>query len=311
MIFWSIFNGKKYMNNNNVEILHIWTEDGLRLQGVHYGVEEKETVVLMVHGMSGNSIENYFAHILGEALQKADVGFIYSHNRGYNHINDIVVRDDNPDEAHETVRMGATYERFDGCICDIDGWMKECRELGYRKIFLLGHSLGCNKVIHYFNKKNPQDIAGMILASPPDMVGLFKKLEPDYDGLLKEARENMEKGEPRKILSSIIWDWYYLSSQTFFDLAIDGCPADNLPVMRNPEKFEELVSVDVPIFGIMGEWDDIAINDLASDLALIKAKATACPDFSTAIIPKANHTYDKQEDAFSEAIKNWIVENNI
>ena len=301
------------MNENNLEILHIWTEDNLKLQGVHYCSEEKETVVLMVHGMSGNFIENYFAHVLGKTLQDAGVGFIYAHNRGYNHINDIVVKNDKSEEGYETVRIGVTYERFGECMYDINSWVEECRELGYEKIILLGHSLGCNKVIHYFNKKKPKNVAGIILASPPDMVGLFKKpgYRDNYEELLKEANENMKNGKPRKILSSIIWNWYNLSSQTFLDLAVDGCPADNLPVTRNPENFEELSLVYVPILGIMGENDDIAINDLASDLQLIRSKSTNCPDFSTKFIPKANHNYDKQEKVFSEVVLKWISESKL
>lgn len=298
------------MNKNNTEILHIWTEDNLRLMGVHYGVDSRESVVLMIHGMSGNFIENYFSHVLGETLQGAGVGFIYSHNRGYNHINDIAIKNDDQGEGYRTVRIGVTYERFGDCIFDIAGWIDECRKLGYEKIILLGHSLGCNKAIHYFSESRPQDVSGIILASPPDIVGLFKKPEyqANYTELLKEAKENMKNSEPRKILSSLIWNCYHLSSQTFLDLAVDGCLADNLPVMRNPEKFEELSSINVPILGLMGENDDIAINDLESDLELTKTKATNCPDFSIAFIPKANHTYDKKEKAFADVVLKWVLD---
>jgi pimeloyl-ACP methyl ester carboxylesterase len=294
---------------SNTEILHIWTTDNLRLQGIHYDSSKKDLCVLFIHGMSGNFIENYFTSVLGKVLQEANIGFIYAHNRGYNHINDIAIKNTNQNGGYGTVRIGVTYEKFSDCVYDIDGWIKECERLGYKKIILLGHSLGCNKVIHYCSQNKSQDVVGIILASPPDIVGLFKKPEyqKNYTELLEEAAENIKNSEPRKILSSMIWNYYNLSSQTFLDLAVDNCLADNLPILRNPEKFEELASINVPILGIMGEYDDIAINDLKEDLEMIKNKATNCPQFSIEFIPKANHVYDKREEYFSGVVSDWIL----
>ena len=287
-----------------IEIRYIWTSDDLRLQGIHYSSESKKTCVLMVHGMSGNFIENYFAHILGEELANNGLGFVYGHNRGYNHINDILKKDG------KTVRIGAMYERFAQTIYDIDAWLEEVRKLGYSKVILLGHSLGCNKTIYYFNRKKPKDVLGIILASPPDMLGLFEKPEyqPNHKELLKEAKKNIKLSKRRKFVSGMIWDWYHLSSQTYVDLSELNGVVDNLPVLRNPDKFPELSSIDVPILGIMGEHDDIAIRTLEKDLDLIASKATSCPSFTKKFIKGANHTYDGEEKGFSRVILKWIKE---
>ena len=297
-----------------IDILYIWTSDSLRLQGIHYGSEKKDSCVLLIHGMSGNFIENYFAHVLGQKLAKNYIGFIYSHNRGYNHINDIVTKKGNlklkRGIGYKTKRIGAIYERFLESEIDIEGWIGKCRELGYKKIILLGHSLGCNKAVHYYYKNHPKDVTGIILASPPDMVGLAKltKYQPSYEKLLKEARKNVADGKPRKLLSDQLWNWYQLSSQTFLDLCEEGGPADNLPVLRNPKKFPELESVSVPILGIMGEKDDIEIRSLEEDLDLIQSKATNCPEFTKEFIKEGTHTYDRQEDSFARVVLVWINE---
>lgn len=285
-----------------IDIRYIWTSDDLRLQGIHYSPETRKTCILMVHAMSGNFIENYFANSLGNKLAGNGFGFIYGHNRGYNHINDILKKDG------KTVRIGTMYERFEECIYDIDAWLGEVRKLGYTKIILLGHSLGCNKTIHYFSKKKPGDVVGVIWASPPDMVGLFEKPEyqPNHKELLEEAKNNIKEGNPRKLVSGMIWDLYHLSSQTYVDLSEQGGHVDNLPVLRNPDSFPELASIDVPILGIMGEYDDIAIRTLEEDLDLIASKATNCPDFSRQFIKGANHTYDGQEEQFAEVVVNWV-----
>ena len=282
--------------------LYIWTKDGLRLHGVHYEPQKSDLCVLVVHGMSGNIIENYFADVLGKTLAKNNIGCIYGHNRGHNHINDILKKDG------KITRQGAMYERFNDCVTDIEAWVSEVRRLGYKKIVLLGHSLGCNKIIRYSYKERSKDIVGVILASPPDMVGLFEKSEyqPNHKGLLAEARKNVKEGNPRKLVSGVIWDWYTLSSQTYLDLSEQDRPADNLPVMRNPSEFSELAQIDVPILGIMGEKDNIAIRSLKEDLDLIEKKATDCPSFTQKFIKGGNHTYDGCEDDFSQIVLSWV-----
>lgn len=294
------------MDNKQINILHVWTEDNLRLQGIHYDSGSKDVCVLFIHGMSGNFIENYFAHVLGDTLSGQSIGFIYGHNRGYNHINDIVKKE--KDGGYKTVRIGATYERFSDCIYDIDGWLNEVKKLGYKKVILLGHSLGCNKTIHFYSKKQPKDIAGVILASPPDMVGLFEKTEyqPNHKELLAEAIRNIKEGNPRKLVTGMVWDWYQLSSQTYFDLSETNGLVDNLPILRNPDKFKELAQINIPILGIMGELDDIAIRTLEEDMNLIASKAVGSPSFTKEFIKGANHTYDQQEEMFAKVVTDWI-----
>ncbi|MFH1388636.1 MAG: alpha/beta fold hydrolase [Patescibacteria group bacterium] len=275
-----------------ININYIWTEDNLRLQGIHYVGKDNDICVLFIHGMSGNFIENYFAHVLGEKLSKQGVGFIYGHNRGYNHINDIYKRKIGKEITYTTERHGATYERFNDCIYDINAWVNEVFRLGYKKIVLVGHSLGCNKVVHYIYKKSLRNLIGVILLSPPDMVANGKESGKSkvYDKQLSEAKRNIENGHPRKLLSGTLWDWYTISSQTFLDMFEDGCPADNLPIMRNPKSFPELESIKVPVFTIMGEFDDIVVRTLDDDISILEKRATKAPSFDKEIIPKANHT---------------------
>ena len=292
---------------SRTNLLYSWTKDNLRLPGVHYKPEEiKDVCIIGVHGMSGNILENYFADVLGNMLAKNGIGFIYGHNRGYNHINDITTKEVGEDEGYKTTRIGVTYERFEACVIDIETWIDETRKQGYKKIILLGHSLGCNKVIYYLHKNSPEDAIGVILASPPDMVGQFKKYQSNYTELVEEAKKNLAENQPHKILSTLIWEWYNLSSQTFLDIAVDGCPADNLPIMRNPDTFPELSSIKLPILSIMGKHDDIAINTLEEDMNLIAKKATNCPEFTKKCIDRANHTYSRQEESFANTVLEWV-----
>lgn len=149
----------------------------------------------------------------------------------------------------------------------------------------------------------------MVLASPPDMVGLFEKPgnQPNHRRLVGEARRNVKERDPRKLVSSVIWDWYHLSSQTYIDLSKRGGSVDNLPVFRNPEEFKQLSLIDVPILGIMGENDDIAIRTLEEDLGLIAKKAINAASFTKLFVMGANHNYDRVEKDFAEVVLKWLV----
>lgn len=294
--------------NNMPSIEYLWTQDNLRLMGAHY--QGADTCVLEVHGMSGNFIENYYAHVLGEKLARAGFGFIYGHNRGYCHMNDISTKPERSDtNGFNAARLGAMYELFEDCPKDISAWITKAKELGYKKIILLGHSLGCNKVIYYVHNYADSDIVGIILASPPDMVGLveLEKYQPNHTQLLKEARALIADGKPRQLLSGDLWGGeYILSAQTYVSLFEEGGPADNLPVNRNPEVFDQLATIKQPILGTMGEHDDIEIRNLHEDIGLIKSKATGCEDFEVRFISGANHDYQNREDEFADAVVDWL-----
>ncbi len=292
--------------------VYVWTTDGLRLPGFHYKpLQEAPVCVVFVPGMAGNILENYFADVLGETLSTSGIGFLYAHNRSHSLLNDTRTRELNPNGSQKTLRIGTTFERFTESVHDIQAWTQEALNLGYQSIILMGHSLGAPKVIYFYHRHKFKQINALILASPADMVGLAKTTESKYDKLLAEAKINVAKNEPRKILPELMWDWIHLSSQTFIDLFEEGGPADVLPVLRNPEVFPELALVDVPIFALAGEHDDTAIRGLKEDLELIGSKATKCPAFAQILVPQATHCYDRYEQEFADIVLGWIQQTTI
>jgi len=214
-----------------LEFIYDFTEDGLKLQAVHWQGNNKKMCVVCIHGQGGNIIESYFATVWGDVLSKNNIGFIYGHNRGHSHMNDILMKDG------QFKRAGATFEIFEESSYDVDLWVRKAKKLGYEKIILLGYSLGCNKSIYYLSKKG-NVVDGVILASPPDMVGITLLEEPMYGELVKEARTNIEQGEPRKLLNDLLDGWSYTSSENFINFYTVGNDIDNLPIERNPEHFE-------------------------------------------------------------------------
>lgn len=279
-------------------INNAYTSDGLRLPMLHFESNKKDICVICIHGMCGTIIDNYFATVWGKLLAKNDIGFIYEHNRGHSIENDIVMKDGS------FKRCGCMYEIFEDCIYDIDLAIQTAKEKGYKRIILLGHSLGCNKVIYYYYKKHP-NILGMILASAPDMIESHLLIEPDYEELLKEAKENIDKNQPTKLLHKMIEDYMYMSSQTYYNWFHKNSNLNNLPIISNPKNWEQLETIDVPILTFSGSKDE----DYYLHLDLLKEKATNCKKFEYQIIENTGHTYQEKEQETGTLILNWINKN--
>lgn len=250
---------------SNIGFIYYFTEDGLRLQGTLYDTDNKDLCVVLVHGMCGTIIDNLFATKWGGKLSNNNIGFLYGHTRGHSIENDIVMKDGS------FKRYGCMYEIFEECLYDIDLWIKKAKELGYKRIVLAGHSFGCNKVIYYCYKKNPK-IEGVIFASAPDMHGFHVIRYKDYNKFIKEAKDNIDNGNPKKLLSEMIDDYMYMSSETYYNWFKENSNVDNLPLLRNPNRFEQLESINVPILAFSGSKEE----DLYLMIDRIKEKAVNC-----------------------------------
>lgn len=294
-----------------IDIRYAITKDKLKLLGIHYDSGKRDICVLLIHGMSGNFLENYFGDVLGQVLAQNGVGYIYSHNRGYNFINDIATTQKSASGGYETQRHGAAFERFEESVFDVAAWVNEVKKLGYKKIILMGHSLGCNKIVHYLHKTNyPKNIIGVILGSPPDMVGAAKRDcgPEEYTKLTAQAKKRVAQGNPRKIWEKFVFgDWTLISAQTYLDISVDNAPGDIFPVIRNPKEFTELASVKLPILCFIGEKDGILINkSLDQYFSVLESKATSCPKFTKAVVKNANHMYNFQENQMAEIVRKWV-----
>lgn len=284
----------------NIEfITDAYTVDGLKLPMIHFESKEKDICVICIHGMCGTIIDNYFATVWGKLLSKENIGFIYEHNRGHSIENDIVMKDGS------FKRCGCMYEIFEDSIYDIDLAIETAKNKGYKRIILLGHSYGCNKVIYYYYKKHP-NILGIILASAPDMVGSHILAQSnEYKELLKEARENINNNEPTKLLHKMIEDYMYMSSQTYYNWFNENSELDNLHVISNPEHWKQFEKIDVPILTFSGSKEE----DYYLHLDLLKDKAINCKNFEYKIIDNTGHTYKTKETEIGNLIYNWISKN--
>ncbi|MCI8575472.1 MAG: alpha/beta fold hydrolase [Bacilli bacterium] len=281
-----------------IDLFYEYTEDKLRLQGTYFDSGRLDYCVLFIHGQAQSILDNYFAYVLGKNLSNNGISFLYSHNRGYSYINCMSKKD-------STLEMnGATFEIFEDSLKDIEVWITKIKSLGYKKIILMGHSLGCNKALYYLSKNN-NCVQGLVLASAPDMVGITKKEESEFDNLLNEAKNNVKNGNPRQLLKNLIGGTDYISSATFISESLENSNIDNFPIERNPETFEQLSVINIPILSFAGS------NEYPTYLKqhVLKEKAINCDNFEYQIIDNTNHFYNNKEEEISKILLKWINKN--
>ncbi len=279
---------------NNIDFINnAYTKDNMRLPMIHFNSPKKNICVIFIHGMCQTIIDNYFAIVCGKILSDNNIGFIYEHNRGHSIENDILMKNGNYS------RCGCMYELFEDCLLDIDLAIAKAIELGYKNIILMGHSFGCNKLIYYYYKKNP-NILGLILASAPDMMGLHLYRQKNYNELLKEAKENINEGNPKKLLSDLIEEYMYMSSDTYYNWFKENSNLDNLPVMGYSENWYQFEKINVPILTFSGSEE----TDNYLHLDLLKEKAINCKKFDYKYINDANHFYINKEEEIGNLILN-------
>lgn len=280
-----------------IDLFYEYTSDDLMLQGTYFDSGKKDCCIVFIHGQAQTIADNKFAYIWGKYLSSNGISFLYGHNRGYAYMNCM------SKQNGELAFNGSTFENFDDCVKDIEVWCNKVKTLGYKKVILMGHSLGCNKVLHYLNNTK-EKFDGVIFASTPDMVGITKQTEKNYKNLVEEARKNIENGNPRKLLSKLIGDTDYSSSINFIKNYTEESYIDNFPIERNPKIFKELSKVYIPILTFAGseEYPTFLKQDI------LKEKAISCPNFTNKIIKGSNHFYYRHELEIAEIILNWVKE---
>ena len=274
-----------------IDLLYEYTEDDLMLQGTYFDSNKKDVCILFIHGQAQSIVGNEFAYKWGKYFSSNGISFLYGHNRGYDFINCMF------DKNGNFVYNGATFELFEDSLKDIQAWVNKIKELGYQKIVLFGHSFGCNKVLYYLSKYQ-NDIDGVIFASAPDMVGITKKEEVNFDELYNESICCSEN----TILSKLVCGTDCISANTFINQTTENTPIDNFPIERNPETFEQLSKISIPILSFCGS------NEYPTYLKqeLLREKAISCDDYVFKIIENTNHFYKNKEVEVSKIVKDWI-----
>lgn len=279
------------------------TEDNLILQGLLVEPPKKtDTVILHIHGMSGNFWENGFIKTMIEDYPKNNLAFLTVETRG----SELQRWFFSPEGDMKLI--GNSYEIFEECIYDIGAWVTFLQSQGYKKIHLQGHSLGCSKIAYYQKMKGNSMIKSILLISPSDMMGLLvePKYKAEYEKFYKEAKELVKKGKENELLSGIHWSFSRMSAKSFINFSFEN---DNLAIFNyyNPERgFKTLSEIKVPILTILGTKDDGIVTDAYESTDMLKKHAKKSKEFNGVVFDGAQHDFKGFEKNIVKEVLKFI-----
>ncbi|MBP85992.1 MAG: hypothetical protein CMJ64_04625 [Planctomycetaceae bacterium] len=281
-----------------VELVRTKTSDGLRLDGslalpTSDAVPLPVDAVILLHGVGGSFFGGSMFDALSIPFLERGAAVLRVNTRGYGSIN-MIATDGGP------TRGGAAFETVDHCRHDINAWLQFLVAHGFRRIGLLGHSLGAIKAVYAAAHETLEEVVCIIAASPPRLSCSAFQNGPrsaDYFKSMSAAKQLMKEGRPEALITAKFPFPLMISAAGYIDKYGD-------------ERYNILKFVDqicLPTLFTYGsielEQGGIAFAGLPD--AIRGALADHAPvDCRT--IPDADHFYSGKYDELGRAILDWL-----
>jgi pimeloyl-ACP methyl ester carboxylesterase len=239
-------------------------------------------LLIFVHGMGSNFYKSKFKKAWMRLAPPRGIDVFSFNNRGCE-----------ADVADET---------FMHCLADIDAALAFARHEGYREIFLLGHSTGCQKISYYCAKRKPRDVKALLLTALGDDLAIARRdLGKDYPTWLRKARELVKSGKgdqrlPPKCLG--------FSARRFISAADPGSVEANLFKLDGELRmFRKLTLPILAVFPEEEQYACIPVRDAGKKLQSV----TRSVRFKNIYIPRADHSFRGEEDTCVRACLRWLT----
>lgn len=298
---------------SEAELLQFEAADGLILPGLLFRAPRSSTAAIYLHGNGDASV--FYAqrtNLLADLFVDRGVSFFPFNNRGAYLVKRLTKAGA---KKRKSATRGTSYERIRECIPDIEGAVKALRSRGYRRIVLIGHSTGANKicVYNYHRRRNPID--AFVLLGPADDMGLY--FEPwgrrRFENMLRQARRAIRAGRkwdlaPRKLTPfPISWMSLYDTINPEGDYNIFPF----LDVMRDlrlsrKSRFREFRALRKPTLTIFGDRDEFCFGDVQRCLEILAGQARGRRGFTFRLLPDADHGFHGRERDLAGVMLDWI-----
>ena len=260
-----------------------------------------DKVLIELHGMTSNCFKKR-EMIIANYVEKIGIDSICFNNRGSDIVKYIKYKDDKKKLA------GTAYEDIEESYYDIIGVIKYAIQLGYRKIFLQGHSLGATKLVYALNemKKNNKEylkaISGVILLSLVDIPYIFNKFtNPKYHEYAKR------KEKENSILELMPQECFIhpISVKNFLKYTKYNNEIDFAKFSEENYKFEEINSINLPVFMRWGNNKELIEKDAKEQVDFMNKKIdNIFKDIN--YIDGANHTFSDKEEILANQICDFL-----
>ena len=293
-----------------MEVIYFLATDGIKLDGLLYTSENKtEDIILSIHGMGSNCMKKRETTMAKFANQN-NIDYFCFNNRG----SELVKYIRRYTEGKREKSLGGTsFEDVLEGYEDITGAIIKLKELGYKNIYLQGHSLGCTKVVYtYHELKDEQDdmvndIKGIILNSLIDVPRALKVyLRDNFDKYLAYAEEKEKNGQKDEMMPQDAFI-HPISVKAFLRYARDYQDI-NFANFGEDKELKVLNNIDVPLFMRWGNVNEMIVQ-MPEELVDLMNNCITNPNKDIYYIDGANHSYEGKEEELAKEIIAFIKKN--
>lgn len=273
-------------------LVQVETKDKLPLHGLLLE-PNKNTIVISIHGTASNFYEDDFTGPLAEVLNKNEISFLSTNNRGA-----FVLQAYPP--------RGSAMENFEDCILDIDTWIRFVVSRGYSRIILQGHSLGTEKVVYYMNKGKYKDkISAIILLAFSDSFGNQKEYKKEKL-LMLEAKKLIKEKKGYQLLTS---DWLSHSGElpknadSYHNFFKENSELSKALPLRKGKNLDFFRKIHAPILAIIGDQKEYTIIPIKEAIKLLTKENTLSECHQ---IKNCNHCFEGKEQQLAKIIMSFL-----
>lgn len=293
-----------------MELINFMATDGVKLEGILYKASSNisEKIILSVHGMTSNCFKKRDIEIAKKANEKG-IDYFAFNNRG----SEIVKYIEKETEGQPAKELaGTAYEDVLEGYEDIVGAIIKLKELGYKNIYLQGHSLGCTKIVYTYNELINNDeieilenIKGVILLSLVDIPMALKVYLRDNFKQYLDYAEKLE--HENKIYEMMPRESFIhpISVKSFLRYARDNKDIDFANYGKDNE-LEKLNKIQVPLFMRWGNDNEMIIQQ-ADELSTMVNNIITNENKNIDYIDGANHSYTGKEKELAEQIVEFVL----
>ena len=289
-----------------LEKIYFELEDKVELVGLLHRPENKtDEVVISIHGMQSNCFKKR-EDILARVINNAGISYFAFNNRG----SEIACYTKKTD-GNKVLNGGCAYEDVLDSYYDIKGAIEKMIKLGFTKIHLQGHSLGCTKIVYTYNRLKEEKYANLdrinsiILLSLVDLVDLQKYDlgEEKYNEALNIAIEKEKNGKELELMPYEYFD-HPISARSYLRYYRDNEDINFARFWDKEYNFPKINSINIPLFLRWGE-NDLVVQNLKDLIKLLNDKINN-DKLDIGYIKDTDHGYTNKEEILGEEIVKFI-----
>ena len=291
-----------------MQIINFLATDGIELTGVLYNLDKKtENVILSIHGMTSNCFKKR-DEVIAKKANENNIDYFCFNNRG-SELAKYIRK--NINGKREKLLAGTSYEDVLEGYEDIVGAILKLKELGYKNIYLQGHSLGCTKIVYTYNELKDEEssdildnIKGVILLSLIDIPTAIKVyLRDNFEKYVLLAEEKKEQGKMIELMPKDAFI-HLISVKTFLRYAKNNKEID-FASYGNDKNLEKLNNIEVPLMLRWGNQNEMILQK-ADDLVETVSNCISNENKDISYIDGADHGYTDKEEELACQILEFI-----